>query len=72
MAPPPQWLLGFPTTSFHGHGAKRGLHTVSGAGLFEPIPAVPAGLGAGGEARDLDVVPIFPLKLLLRRDSSSA
>lgn len=42
------------------------------AGLAEPLPAVPAGLGTGGEARDLDVVPIFPLKLLFSRDSSSA
>lgn len=41
-------------------------------GLAEPLPAVPAELGTGGEARDLDVVPIFPLKLLLSRDSSSA
>lgn len=40
--------------------------------LAEPLPAVPAGLGTGGEARDLDVVPIFPLKLLFSRDSSSA
>lgn len=38
----------------------------------EPLPAAAAGLGTGGEARDLDVVPTFPLKLLLSRDSSSA
>lgn len=36
------------------------------------LPAVTAGLGPGGEARDLDTVPIFPLKLLFSRDSSSA
>lgn len=39
-----------------------------------PAGAVPAvtRLGTGGEARDLDAVPIFPLKLLFSRDSSSA
>lgn len=40
--------------------------------LAEPLPAGPTGLGTGGEARDLDVVPTFPLKLLFSRDSSSA
>lgn len=40
--------------------------------LAEAIPAVPARLGTGGDARDLDTVPIFPLKLLFSRDSSSA
>lgn len=40
--------------------------------LAKPLPAGPAGLATGGEARDLDVVPTFPLKLLFSRDSSSA
>lgn len=40
--------------------------------LAEAIPDVPTRLGTGGEARDLDAVPIFPLKLLFSRDSSSA
>jgi hypothetical protein len=40
--------------------------------LAESLPAVPMRLGPGGEARDLDTVPIFPLKLLFSRDSSSA
>lgn len=40
--------------------------------LAEAIPAVPTRLGTGGDARDLDTVPIFPLKLLFSRDSSSA
>lgn len=44
----------------------------SGTRLAEPPPAVPARLGAGGEARDLDMLPLFPLKLLLSLDSSSA
>lgn len=44
----------------------------SGAGAGEPLPAGPAALGSGGEARARELVPIFPLKLLLRRDSSSA
>ena len=51
-------------------GAEAGAALRSWAG--QALPAVPAGLGTGGEAWDLDVVPIFPLKLLLSLDSSSA
>lgn len=50
----------------------RGQFCSQEPGLAEPLPAGPAGLGTGGEARDLDVVPTFPLKLLFSRDSSSA